>query len=399
MDGRPASWSAIRRALRSPAVAVVASTQLMTANLGLDAAFIGLLVEGHSLGAAVARLNLMRRGETRPGGLGPLVFGNPMLRFPGLRPFPVETRREGGEIVLGLPRPSDGEIDGLIAAFDVAPGETHARVTSGPQWLYGAIPIPGRAFLWTRRGESEAWDARLELLKEEPRRAALGTLRACGDGFAAWLPMLEIFRQRAGGDAVLESPAAAATQVAPSAVDGLARSFVGMSAATNAFCSPGAAERRLQSLERLTDDVAALLRLTAEQAVRTWGLAAVLELDGRETADDSAATGSLCACGRGRLLARHFRFCGGARLRRELQCEACGGLDVDDGRGLLERVSDRRSCGQAKHAASRLSVRPRQPSIFMCAAQAFSCLGREHPWRRIATPIASSGLPPAGGKR
>jgi hypothetical protein len=321
----------------SGAVAVVASIALMHVVPGADALLIGLLQDGFTLGQAVARVNRVRSasvGAAVGRALGPLlVVGNPRLR---LRCIPPEraTVEIGAQQEMTLTLPANAsQPHGCAAVFDIPLGSgSHIQVLDRPArlWLKGAITEGGRAYLWARwSADGPVPPVRLATKHADPWRAERACWRSTIDALLGWVPVLGVLAMRTDA-----SPAyAAIAEVLPSLVERFARAASSLMdderilvdrASRDAFC---ATQRHQIAL------LGELLFGCALEALQSYGIGAVIDLEGREEALEIFGPVGGCNCGRGRQWGQRFALA--SRKRVEYQCDACGGIDVDSGRRLV----------------------------------------------------------------
>lgn len=383
----------VYQAGQSGAVAVVASIALMHVVPGADALLIGLLQDGFTLGEAVARANRARRagvGAAAGRVLGPLlVVGNPRLKLRCAPPERATVDPGEQEMTLTLPA-SASRPRGCVTVFDIpaCPG-SYIQVLDRPAalWLNGAITDEGRAYLWARwSADGPVPPVRLAIGHADPWRAERACWRATIDALLGWVPVLGVLTMRADASPVYASIA----ELVPSLIERFARAASSLMdderilvdrASRDAFCA---------TQQRQLVQIGALLAGCALEALQSYGISAIIDLEGREEASEVFGPVGRCNCGRGRQWGQRFAL--GSRTRVEYQCDACGGIDVDDGRRLVRvHASPEVSAG---FLICTLEVEaPSDENVEVACAAAVQPWLRGDPWHVSA---CSRSLVPAG---
>lgn len=332
----PLKHGLVYQACQSGAAAVVASIALMHVVPGADALLIGLLQGGFTLGEAVAQANQVRRasaGAAVVRTFGPLiVVGNPHLKLRCTPPERATVEYGEREITLTLPA-SAKQPHGCIAMckFPASAG-SYIHVLDRPDslWLNGAMTEEREVYLWARWSASgPVPQVRLAIRYDDLWAAERACWRSTVNALLGWVPVLAVLKMRGDASPVYASIA----ELLPTLIERFARAASSLMddahilvdhAGRDVFC----ATQRHQAVQ-LGD----LLLGCAMEALQSYGIGAVIDLEGREEVLEVFGPVGRCDCGRGRQWGQRFAL--GSRIRVEYQCDACGGIDVDDGRRLV----------------------------------------------------------------
>lgn len=388
----------VYQASLSGAVAVVASIALMHVVPGADALLIGLLQDGWPLGQAVARINRARRasvGAAVGRALGPLlVVGNPRIKLRGVPPerATVEARTPH-EMTLTLPARA-GQPHGCVVRFELPAGSgSYIQVLERPEllWLKGAVTEEGKAYLWARWSSADPIPpVQLAITQADPWQAERACWRSTIDALLGWVPVLGVLTMRTDA-----SPAyAAIAELLPGLIERLARAASSLMGDERILVDRASRGAFCVVQQRQVAQLCELLVGCALEALQVHGISAVIDLEGREEASEIFGPVGGCSCGRGRQWAQRFALA--SRRRVEYQCDACGGIDVDDGRRLV-RVQDAPEVSEGFLVCTLQVEAPETQHLELAGVAAVQPWLRDDPWHvsacvRVQVPAGTTSV-------
>jgi hypothetical protein len=339
------------RAWQSETLSIIASVGLVPSAVGGDALLLGLVGDGRPLGDVVAAVNEVRRESAGAGSrLGPFVlFGNPCTVVRGLQPSRATIHHDTRGVTVDVPTDLSSRADGSVNCFDVPDPRRYVVLRDVPAgvWCHGGLTPDGRGYLWVRAHDeaasSRVTSFRLDLTDEDPWMPQRAAWHATMAALPGWIVMLEVYR-RLAPDEDSARLFVDWLRMLPTAMDMLAAASASIVPIARLSVEAGSRDAIAHRCDDQAASICAGLLDCAVEAARLGGVTALIEAQGREIGGESCGPLGPCSCGSGRVWARGSSI-GDGKIRERIEqvCDACGALNVGDGRGIVMVASDRRA--------------------------------------------------------
>jgi hypothetical protein len=290
---------------------------------------------------------------------------------------------------LDFPAADATHADGVLLAARVPDHGPYfvTRDRPAPLWFYGGVLPGGNAYFWAKYGPGHVdstLSVRVEVRGDDPWAGQRAAWRTTTAALGAWPLILQACRREFSGGSH-DDLAELWLSTIPTAMNMLAAACAALPPVERIVVD---ADRRAAVAHECGEHVSALcagLLDCALHAACHVGVTALIEAQGREEANEAFAEATPCTCGDGQVWGRRSSIAGGkVRDRVEMLCDACGALDVDDGRHVAMLASfDRRVVrgGELKYTL-RCSAPPAE-HLYVAHA------GLLEPWIKTDAPSTS----------
>lgn len=367
------------QAWRSDAIAVVASSNFVPSRVGMHALLLGLLSDGATLGRAVRELNaLLGTSSDVRSSVGPmLLFGNPNLMLRGHIVSRGTVRDVGNGITVKIPRDHLAAPEGSFVRFD---SQRKTRLPSylcdktASMWCHGAYTADGIGYLWARLADSNETSSphiTLEPVSTPPTEDC-ETFQCLADALLLWQTKLDSCVRQGRDTSNLERYKSCQSEI-PKTLERCRRlakrwpdreEYVMFDKRRD-----GMTMERVDKIDQETISLCEGFALLLLDQVRIWRVSNfILGLRSLHCEPDLRSD-VICTCGQGRMLARVYDLepiVGHPRQRIEYRCEACGAIDVNDGRAVLRLISADTRVTQNSAVVCKLHARaPQEESLYI----------------------------------